>query len=344
MKTHLREYRSARSSISRTTEVRGRASLERRELTDAEKAKGYIGAIRGVIPFNSDSQVLTKRGRSRPFVERISPDAFKRSLAEDKDIMATAGHSEDPLAAIGVIGENLTVTTDDRAMTWESLVPDTKAGADLLKLVDLKIIRGTSFEFEVRGESGEKWERRDDRLDERTIIEARLLEFNPVKWPAYLGTSLTVEMRKHERATDEAPAEGRATYWHPEGIVDYWDPTVTADTKFAGNALNRASYALTDALEYLRAAPAGALADFAQAEVAAAAANAKTLIDWLAANGATVNPEAMARATAKLAEARGSSEALSERLAKLSAKIERVFSHAENDRERRLRLIQLSSR
>lgn len=304
-----REYRHAPTARG---EIRGRASLERRTLTDAEKAAGYIGAVRGRIPFNSDSQVLTKRGRSKPFVERISPEAFKRSLKEDKDIMASAGHTDDPLSTIGIIGENLTVTADERELTWESLVPDTQAGKDLLLLVDKKILRGTSFEFEVRGAAGEKWEKRDDRLDERTILDARLLEFNPVKWPAYLDTSLTVEMRRRERATEAEPADERGTYYRSPGCpVDYYDPTITADTKYAGIALSRATYALTDSLEYLRAAPAGALADYARAEVAAAAANAKTLVDWLAANGAEVNAEAIKRANEKLAEARQADPALS---------------------------------
>jgi len=296
-----RELRSDRRLSDHAREIRARASIERRDVTEAEKTAGYIAALEGEIPFNADSVILSKRGRARPFVEQIAPDAFKRSITEDKDIMAFAGHTEDTLNAFAKIGENLTITTDGKAMRYRALVPDTRAGSDLIKLVDKKIITGTSFEFEVRDQAGEKWEKRDDRIDQRTILDARLLAVNPVAWPAYTDSSLTVELR---RRGVEGESEDRGSYYRPDGIVDYWDPTVTPDTKFAGNALNRATYALTDALEYLRAAPAGLLADYAKAEVAAAAANAKTLIDWLAANGTAVNPAIAARAAEKLAEAR----------------------------------------
>ena len=318
-----RECRSDRRDSTRT-EKRGRCSLERRELTDAEKTAGYIGAIRGVIPFNSDSHVLTMRGRTKPFVERIAPDAFKRSLAEDKDIMATAGHSDDPLAAIGLIGENLTVTTNEREMVWDSLVPDTQAGKDLLRLIGLKIIRGTSFEFEVRGKTGEKWEKRDDNTDERTIVDARLLEFNPVKWPAYLDTALTVEMRKRPTGQQDE----RRSYWlYQDDDYMYGDPTITADAAFAQAALGAETSELTESLRYLRESPAGALADYARAQVTESAAAVKTLTDFLATNGATVNPDLQARAQEKLAEARE------------ATKDKPISNPLPSARERRLRLL-----
>ncbi len=274
------------------SELRARASLEKRSLTDAEKAAGYIGALTGVIPFNSDSVTLSKRGRAKPFVEQIAPDAFKRSLKEDKDIMANAGHTDDPLCALGLIGENLTVTTNATELRWEALVPDTQAGKDLMSLVDKRIIRGTSFEFEVRGEAGEKWERRDDRLDQRTILDARLIAFNPVTWPAYLDSSLTVEMRRRE---------GRDSYFSTDAG---YDPSVSADVAFAIECLGSELCELCDTLEYLRDNPAGALADYAREEAADAAEDITMLTAWLAANGAIIPGDLATRATAKAAEAR----------------------------------------
>lgn len=337
-------------------EVRARASLERRALTEAEKSSGYIGAIKGVIPYNSDSEILSKRGRTKPFIEKIAPDAFKRSLAEDKDIMGFAGHTDDPLAALGRIGENITVISDQRSMTWEALVPDTHAGRDMLSLVDKKIIRGTSFEFEVRGTAGEKWEKRDDRLDERTILDAKLIAFNPVAWPAYSDSSLTVELRRrtrHDSADDADAAESRGAYLSANGggCVDWYDPTITPDTKFAGNALNRATWALNDALEYLRAVEAiassgsavkaGALVEYARAEVAASAANAKTLVDWLAANGAEVNSAAVQRAREKIGEAREVTPSQAAPAASPAASL--PTNSPDYDRERRARILTLSS-
>lgn len=285
-----------------TREIRARASLERRALTDAEKEAGYIGVLRGTIPFNADSELLSSRRHPRPFVERLAPDVFKRSLAEDKDIMVTAGHSEDPQASLARIGENLTITADARGLTYEALLPDTTAARDIFQLVEKRVLRGTSFEFVVRGEDGQSWEKRDARSDTRVIKDARLHSFNPVIWPAYKDAELTVELRSAQREL----AEMRGAYAASggDGIIDYYDPTITADTKFAASALDRASYALRDALEYLRASPAGGMADFARAEVAAAADRLKAAADWLAANGDQVNEAVMKRARDLETEAR----------------------------------------
>ena len=315
-------------------EIRARASIERRQLTDEEKEQGYIGALHGTVPFNTDSHVMHRRDRPRPFVEQIAPEAFTKSLTEDRDIMANAGHTDDPLAALGRIGENLSVETDEKELRWVALVPDTRAGQDLLNLVDKRIITGTSFEFQVRGSGGQKWEKRDSRTDLRTVTDARLLAFNPIAWPAYEDSSLTVEMRRAEHgAIQPVGDEGRGYYHSCDGIVDYYDPTLTADTKFATHALHRATHALMDAIEYLRAAPEGALTEYARSEVAAAAANAKTLIDWLAQNGTEVNPAAQQRAKEVLKEARSIT----------GQEENKNTTFDTGDRDRRLRLLNLGS-
>lgn len=285
------------------TEIRARASLERRALTEAEKSAGYIGALTGRIPFNSDSGIMRRGNRPRPFVERLAPEVFKRSLAEDKDIMVNAGHTEDPLSALARIGENLTIVVDERSLDYTALLPDTKAARDTLTLVDKKIIRGTSFEFSLLPD-GETWEKRDDSTDLRTITAARLHALNPVIWPAYSDTQLTVELRRRDFTGPEIEARGTYAIPGSPDLCDWYDPTLTPDTKFACGALSRATWALTDALEYLRAAPAGGMAEFARALVAASAAEVKTLAEWLAANGATVNPASLKRARDLEAEAR----------------------------------------
>lgn len=320
------------------------STVELRDVSDKERADGFIGVLVGEIPLNSDSEVLTMRGRSRPFVERIARGAFSRSLKEDKDIMGFAGHTDDPLNAFARIGENLSFTESENSIQWRALLPDTQAGRDLKTLAQRKIIRGTSFEFEVIGDAGHKFEKRDDRTDLRTIVEARMLAVNPVAWPAYPESELTVSVRQRARsmAGDER-AEERGNFLNCGGdaCLDWWDPSVTPDTKFADWALNRATAALTNCLEYLRAVEvlktakpdvtAGALADFARAEAAAAANNAKTLIDWLVANGTAVNPAVLERARTKLAEHR-------------SAEKPAPISQTDHDRERRFRILSLGSR
>lgn len=257
-------------------ETRGIGILEQRELTTEERAAGFIGVIRGSIPFNADSQVMQRRskdGKTIQFVERIAPSAFAKSLKEDRDIVATAGHAEDPLSAFAIIGENLQISTNERSMDWEAKIPDTNAGKDLMRLVDMRVIRGTSFEFLPR-EGGETWEKRGQDMQVRTITDARLFEVNPVKWPAYLGTSLTVEMR------------GR--YSGEDFPIDYWDSTVTGSTAYAQSMLCPLVCWLTNSLEYLRDLPDGPLAAFAKKYVNTVAAQIVELTAYLKDHGSEI--------------------------------------------------------
>ena len=268
-----------KTKFPNTPEVRGIASLECRSLSDQDKAAGFVGVIAGSIPFNADSQVMQRRdksGKVRPFVERIASNAFAKSLAEDRDIVATAGHADDPLSAFAIFGENLTITTTERSMDWEAKVPDTQAGRDLMTLVDMGIIKGTSFEFLPR-ENGETWEKRGVDMDVRTITDARLFEVNPVKWPAYLGTSLTVEMRGRY-ATENVGNRDYAYYGH--------DTTLTPGAAYANSMLEPLIAWMTNSLEYLRDQPAGDLAAFATAHVDAIAAQITALVDYLKTHGA----------------------------------------------------------
>lgn len=290
----------------KTRELRAhQGGIELRQVTDQEKAAGYIGALIGDIPYESDSQELRDRSlnRGQPFIERLAPDAFKRSLAEDADQMGFAGHTDDPLAAFARVGENLTITTSDRGLQWRALIPDTQAGRDIVTLADKKIIRGTSFEFNINA-GGDKWEKRDGK-DVRTITEARLYTVNPVAFPAYPGSELTAErslVRKAKR---------RGYYLPDDDDYTYGDDTITCDTAFALAALQLELCELEESLEYLRCAGAngGKLADYAKGEVTESTESVKLLADFLAANGAEINQTPagtamMDRAKAKITEAR----------------------------------------
>jgi len=141
-------------------ELRARHGIERRALTQAEKDAGYIGAIRSLIPYDPDSGEIRERGTNKgvAFVERVAPGAFKRSLENPGDIMAFAGHTDDPLSSLARAGAGLTFTETATGLQWEALAPDTAACRDLVKLVESGVIKGASFEFSVRGKDGERWE------------------------------------------------------------------------------------------------------------------------------------------------------------------------------------------
>ena len=276
-----------------------KSKIELRALTPEQIAAGYIGEMRGFIPYDSDSREM-RTAKGEKFIERLAPGVFTRSLADPKQVVfADVGH--DDAATFARSGVNLTLEDSPTGLAWTALLPDTTVGRDLKANVALGIIDGTSFEFELRGEAGAEEVAKRDGLAIRTIRDAILYRVNPVTEPAYLETELATRSR---RATSEA----RGRYYQPDGIVDYYDPNLTPEAKFAESALSRANYALADSLEYLRAVPSGPLSDYALTEVAAAAANAKTLIDWLAANGHAVNPAVdltmLDRARQKIAEHR----------------------------------------
>ena len=263
-------------------------AVETRALSDAEKSAGYIGVLVGVIPLNTDSVTLRDRGlnNGQPFVERIAPKAFDSSA----DVIAVVGHTDDPLAAFARAGANLTLLETATELRWEALLPDTQAGRDLAELGAKKILRGTSFEFE-RGAT-DTWEKRTDGTAVRTVTKGALVRVNPVLDPAYADSSITVDLR--ERVA-------RSAYF---GTDVGYDPSATADTIYAVEALGAELCELTDALEYLRASPAGALADYASRQVGESAAAVTELTAFLAANGAQVSAAMAGRAAEKLKEAR----------------------------------------
>lgn len=319
MNSTARELRKASSTVK---ERRARPGVELREVTDEEKKAGFIGALVGEIPFNTDSDELRDRSvnRGKPFVEQIAPDAFARSISEDSDIMGFAGHTDDPLAAFARIGENLTIEADGKAMSYRALVPDTQAGRDLLTNVRHKIIQGTSFEFNVNAD-GEKWEKRGD-TDVRTITSARLYTVNPVAFPAYPDSELTAE-----RGTK--PNGQERSYYYGGS---FGDPTVTVDCAYAMSALSDELSELCDALDYLRAAPEGALVKYAKAEVKESAASIVELTAWIAENGATINSDLLERSAKKLAEAREAA----------LAQEKQDFSATETARDLRFRTLKLA--
>ncbi len=277
-------------------EIRKIGGLEKRELTQQERDAGFIGALRGRIPYNSDSSPLMMRGRRDTFIEQIAPGAFKRSLAKSGDILAFAGHTDDPTKAFARADSNLTLNDGTDALSYEALVPNTQAGKDLLELVDRGVIRGTSFEFAIPDEqTGQKWEKRDGK-DVRTVTDADLFTVNPVAVPAYPDSTLSSE-RGYKRGVYLVDADDFA----------WTDPDMTEHTAYALSQLNIEVCELTNALDYLRDNPTGPLADYAKAEVSESEKSINELVAFLAKNGAEVNPAALDRAKKITAEARSAS-------------------------------------
>ena len=107
--------------------------IETRRLTvnDFEVRQGPAGdgmSFSGYAAvFNSDSEPL-------PFIERIAPGAFKRSLKSKNNIRMYLNHDSSMLLAT-TRAKTLRLMEDDRGLKVEADLPDTTIGRDLSTLI-----------------------------------------------------------------------------------------------------------------------------------------------------------------------------------------------------------------
>lgn len=150
-------------------------NLEIREDGDGMTFEGYAAV------FNSDSEPL-------PFVERIAPGAFKRSLQSRNEIKLLWNHDAgEPLASVR--GGTLKLIEDERGLRVTARLANTSRGRDVAELIRSKTVDSMSFGFSVIKDS---WSRDGNQ---RTLESVRLHEVSLVSWPAYPDTAGTVSVR-----------------------------------------------------------------------------------------------------------------------------------------------------
>jgi len=173
-------------------ETRAVRELELRE-KDENLPTGIVGRLRGYAAmFNRDSEEFD--GWEKPWVERVAPGAFTRTLGEKDDQVAL--HSHDTARPLAKRGKGLTIEEDERGLAVEIDLPDTTDGRDLMAQVRNGLIDSMSFGFRVKDEKVERGETRDIR----TLLDVDLHEVSAVLFPAYPDTSLA--MRSLEAAKD----------------------------------------------------------------------------------------------------------------------------------------------
>jgi HK97 family phage prohead protease len=151
------------------------ADFEVRETGDGMTFTGYAAV------FNSDSQPL-------PFIERIAPGAFKRSLQSRNEVKLLWNHdSGEPLASVR--GGTLKLVEDARGLKVEATLANTTRGRDVSELIRSKVIDSMSFGFSVIKDA---W---SNDGNTRTLEAVRLFEVSIVSSPAYEGTAGTVAVR-----------------------------------------------------------------------------------------------------------------------------------------------------
>jgi uncharacterized protein len=162
--------RSAGSGVEfRSTTVELRAD------DDGNKFVGYAAM------FNAPSQPL-------PFVERIAPGAFDKTLRAKRDVRLYVNHNSDLVLASKRSG-TLTLSEDERGLRVEAALPETSYAQDLRALMRAGVVDRMSFGFTVpRG--GDRW---SDDGSQRELREVVLHEVSVVTgFPAYEQTQAAV--------------------------------------------------------------------------------------------------------------------------------------------------------
>ena len=153
------------------------SEFEVREYEDGMRFTGYAAV------FNSASQPL-------PFVERIAPGAFKRSLDSRNDIKLLWNHDTGSVLGSTRAG-TLTLEEDYRGLKVDAMLPNTSLGRDVRELIKRGDVDSMSFGFSVP-EGGDDWSANGM---ERTLNSVRLHEVSIVAFPAYPGTAGSTAVR-----------------------------------------------------------------------------------------------------------------------------------------------------
>jgi hypothetical protein len=131
--------------------------------------------------FNSDSEPL-------PFIERIMPGAFAKSLRSRNNIRMYMNHDSSMLLAT-TRAKTMRLVEDSKGLFVEADLPDTTVGRDLSVLMQRKDVDSMSFGFTVP-QGGDRWS--DDGMT-RELRQIKLYEVSVVTgFPAYAATSASV--------------------------------------------------------------------------------------------------------------------------------------------------------
>lgn len=173
--------------------------IERRTFTiknvEARQAEDGTMRLSGYAAvFNDDSVPL-------PFIERIAPGAFRKTLTETPDVRLLINHEGLPMARTK--NGTLRLKEDETGLYMDADLPDTQAARDLYTLVERGDIDQMSFAFRVIRQT---W---NEGRTERTLQELSLADgdVSVVTYPAYPTT--TVEAREQLKAAMQAVKEGR---------------------------------------------------------------------------------------------------------------------------------------
>ena len=123
------------------------------------------------------------------FIERFAPGSMTKTLGEARNrIKVLFQHGKDPQIGDKPLGAPQRLEPDDTGAYYEVPLLDTSYNRDLIPGLDAGLY-GASFRFQVISEDFDQKPKRSDEnpngIPERTVTEAKVIEFGPVTFPAY---------------------------------------------------------------------------------------------------------------------------------------------------------------
>ena len=187
-----------RASVSQESEQM--AKIEKRtnevqfELRAVENGDGMTFTGYAAV-FNSPSEPL-------PFIERIAPGAFKRSLKARNDIKLLWNHDTGSVLGSTRAG-TLKLEEDNYGLRVTAMLPETTLGKDVRTLVQRGDVSAMSFGFSVPA-NGDTW---NSDGTERTLRSVRIHEVSIVAFPAYSQTAGTAAVRSYDAVATRAEVD-----------------------------------------------------------------------------------------------------------------------------------------
>jgi HK97 family phage prohead protease len=187
-----------RNLISQESEkmakIENRTNEVKFELRQAENGDGMTFTGYAAV-FNAPSQPL-------PFIERIAPGAFKRSLKARNDIKLLWNHDTGAVLGSTRAG-TLKLEEDSYGLRVTATLPDTTLGNDVRTLVQRGDVSAMSFGFSVPA-NGDSW---NTDGTERTLRSVRIHEVSIVAFPAYEQTAGTAMVRSLDKVATRAEVD-----------------------------------------------------------------------------------------------------------------------------------------
>jgi Escherichia/Staphylococcus phage prohead protease len=156
------------------------------------------------------------------FTESVSRGAFRKVLAEGRNIPMLWNHNPDKPLAMTEAG-TLTLSEDLKGLRVEATLGRTSWANDLRDMLDRGEVRGMSYGF-VAGVENSKIEHRADRPHRTLLGFKRLLDVSPTWDPAYASTSaelrsmtsIAVDLQQLLEGEDPQQEDGAGSTEDPE--------------------------------------------------------------------------------------------------------------------------------